>query len=90
MGDEQSSGSFAQFVEAVSAAPVHCDGLHVRYESPSLGEMEFGWTEPLRVNGQDVQLHSYPRFDNPYCQADIGDRCYTITRGDEQIVLDFR
>jgi hypothetical protein len=90
MGDEQRYASFAQFVEAISAAPVQCDRLHVRYASPSLGEIEFGWTGPLRVGGQEVQLHDYPRFDNPYCQADMGARCYTITHGDAQIMLDFR
>ena len=90
MGDEQQYDSFEQFVEAVCAATVQYTGLHVNYSSPSLGDMSFGWTEPLRVGEQEVQLHNYPRFDNPYCQAEIGARCYTITHGDAQLVLDFR
>jgi hypothetical protein len=90
MGDEQHYPSFEHFVEAICSAPVQCDDLRVSYRSPSLGEMSFGWVEPLCVGGQEVQLHDYPRFENPYCQAKLGERCYVITHGDDQLVLDFR
>jgi hypothetical protein len=61
----------------------------VSYSSPSLGEVSFGWTGPLRVGGREVQLDGEPRFDNPYCQADLGTRCYAISSGGDTLVLDF-
>jgi hypothetical protein len=90
LGDERQHGSFARFVEAFGTAAVECDGLRVRYRSPSLGAVSFGWTGPLTVGGREVPLHDYRRFDNPYCQADLGERRYAIARGDERLELDFR
>jgi hypothetical protein len=72
MGEASHWDSFAQFVEAVSSAPVSVDGLEATYHSPTLGVVEFGWHSPLRVEGAEVELHNYPRFDNPYCQAEFG------------------
>jgi hypothetical protein len=89
LGEEGASGSFERFVEAIAAAPVRCDGLSVRYGSPSLGEVAFGWTGPLSVAGQEIALHGYPRFDNPYVRAEIGARRYEVAVADERLVLDF-
>jgi hypothetical protein len=52
--------------------------------------VSFGWTDPLCIDGQELQLHGYLRFDNPYCQASFGECCYTITHGLARLVLDFR
>ena len=60
------------------SAPVQCDGLSLRYRSPSIGDVAFGWTGPLIVAGEEIPLHGYRRFDNPYCQAEVGERSYTI------------
>jgi len=89
LGDAQDSTSFERFVEALCSAPIRCDALRVSYDSPSLGQISFGWTEPLVVGGQAIALHDYPRFDNPYCHAELGERRYVITRGEDQLVLDF-
>jgi hypothetical protein len=90
LGNQRRDASFERFVEKLCSAPVECDGLRVRYRSPSLGAVSFGWTEPLAIDGQAIALHDYRRFDNPYCQADLGERYYLIARGDEQLELDFR
>lgn len=89
LGEESAWGSFAQFIAAVSGAPVVFAGLDVTYDSPSLGRVQFGWHGPLRVAGEHVELHSYPRFLNPYCQAEFGARQYTIRYGDDTYTLDF-
>lgn len=89
MGDERHYPSFERFVEAICAAPVECEALSVRYRSPSLGEVAFGWTGPLSVGGREVPLHGYPRFENPYCSAEFGARRYEVTRADDRLVLDF-
>lgn len=90
LGDVNQYASFERFVTAISAAQVTCAGLHVSYRSPSLGELRFGWAEPLRVDGQPQPLHNDRRFDNPYCQAELGERRYVIAHGDERLTLDLR
>jgi hypothetical protein len=89
MGDAPRWGSFANFVEAVAGAPVSVTGLDVTYGSPSVGPMQFGWQSPLRIGGVEVELHNYPRFHNPYCQAEFATRQYTIRYHDQLYHLDF-
>ncbi|MBI4926581.1 MAG: hypothetical protein HY835_02370 [Anaerolineae bacterium] len=73
LGHAVEQGSFALFVEQICAAKVQVKGLKVRYESPSVGLFEFGWTGALKVNGQEVALSGYPRYANPYLQAAFGE-----------------
>jgi hypothetical protein len=89
MGDEATWDSFANFVNALSGAPVEMAGLDVSYGSPSVGLVHFGWHSPLQVDGDEVELHNYPRFNNPYCQADFASRHYTIRYGELTYTLDF-
>ena len=44
------------------------DGYSVVYASPSQGVMEFDWHGPLVIDGLEVPLHDYPRYDNPFVQ----------------------
>ncbi len=89
LGREETAGSFESFIEAILAAPVTGDFLGMVYQSPSVGEMRFGWTGPLTVAGEEIGLHGYPRFDTPYCQAAMGEQRYTVGCEDEQFVMDF-
>ena len=89
MGDESCWGSFASFVEAVSAAPVKAVGLEVTFVSPSVGQVQFGWKSPLLVGGSEVDIHAYPRFDNPYCQVEFTARQYNIQYDGQTYHLDF-
>jgi hypothetical protein len=89
MGTAAQWGSLSGFADAVAYAAVACQGLHVDYESPSLGKVSFGYTGPLSVAGEEVQLADYPRFDNIYCKAALGVRTYTIERAGERLVWDF-
>jgi hypothetical protein len=89
MGDRAQWGSFAGFVEAVTAVQVVCTGLQVRYVSPSLGEVAFGMTGPLLVAGQPVPVHESGRFDNPYCQCAFGAEEIVVRRGEKMLHLDF-
>jgi hypothetical protein len=81
-------GGFERFAAAIAASDVAHDGLAVRYRSPSLGLVEFGWTDPLRVAGQEIPLRDYPRLDSPYGRCDYGDPRITIHRGDESLLID--
>jgi hypothetical protein len=60
----------------------------MEYASPSVGRVEFGWEGPLRVDGRQVALRGYPRFDNPYCQAPFDTRHYAIRHGGFEYVMD--
>jgi hypothetical protein len=100
MGRKADWGGFAAFVDAVSTSPLLSDGLALRYHSPSLGEVTFGWEGPLTVAGKEVPLRTDMRFDNPYCHhkaflpgaeggAQPDRRRLQVTRGGETLTLDF-
>ncbi len=89
LGSEDQSGSFEDFRRTILLAPVECHGLNVTYTSPSLGEIRFGWTGPLTVAGESIPLHTYPRFDTPYVQAQIGDRHYQVHFNDDTLEWNF-
>ena len=89
VGSRADGKDFAQFVQAITAAPVRCDGLSVRFQSPSAGELRFGWQEPLVVAGKQRALHDCPRFDNAYCQAPFLARQIEIQHGARRLSLNF-
>jgi hypothetical protein len=75
-------GSFQAFQSAILAArvvvtplgagqqPGESNGFDVVYDSPSQGEITFGWTAPLTVKGQNVPLGGQGnRYDNPYAEV---------------------
>lgn len=68
MGQQSTWGSFQSFTEAIASSPVQCEGLSLRYVSPSQGTVIFDWRGPLWVGGNEAPLRSNLRYDNPYCQ----------------------
>jgi hypothetical protein len=75
-------GSFAAFQSAIRASQVSVnpvtEGLpeeavppffEVSYRSPSLGALSFGWESPLVVDGEEIPISGYPRYDNPWSQV---------------------
>jgi hypothetical protein len=69
MGRKADDGELAKFVDKVSAAEIAFSELEVRFESPGIGLVRFGWEGPFTVNGIEIQLRDYPRYDNPYVKA---------------------
>ena len=65
------------------------DGFDVEYVSPSQGVVTFGWHAPLIVAGQEMPIADYPRFGNPYVEAEFDQRRYAIAAGDYGLTLDF-
>jgi hypothetical protein len=88
LGEAADWGSFAAFCDAIAAAEVRCQGLEVRYDSPSLGAVRFGWEGPFEVAGRAIALHDSPRFDNPYCRCAFLSPRVTIRRGEETLELE--
>ena len=73
---------------AVHASPVRCNDA-VTWVSPVEGAVEFSWSGPFRVRGEEVDLHPDARMDNPYVYVPFGGRNYDVRCGDERLVLDF-
>ncbi len=82
--------------EAEEAIPVASGQIprffdEVVYESPSQGRVTFGHDAPLVVNGDEVPLSEYRRYDNPWSRTEFDAERYQITSGcnDTGIQLDF-
>ncbi len=101
MGSKRESGSFEAFRAAIAAASVETtpvadqegdglpDGFDVVYDSPSQGLISFGWHAPLVVDGEEIALDDYPRFDNPFVQTSFDDTRYHVSDGEYHLLLDF-
>ena len=103
-GRQADWGTFAAFrtavaESAVSVTPITSGaGLPPRtrlpvfdvvYESPSQGRMEFSWTGPLRVRGEDVPISGYPRYQNPWSQSAFDSQRVEIADDTARLTLDF-
>lgn len=88
LGRKADFGSFDSFIEKVGSAQLSFAGKAVVFQSPSQGNLKFGWTEPLAVDGKTVSLKDYPRYHNPYCQADFAANEILIEQGRHQLLLD--
>lgn len=89
LGEEKTHGSFGKFAEELSAAKLEGDIYHYTYHSPSQGIVETGWDESLKVNGTEIAINDYPRYDNPYCKAEFNRDKFDIGLGDKRLLLDF-
>ncbi|MTI96445.1 MAG: hypothetical protein FH749_13395 [Firmicutes bacterium] len=89
LGRRAVDGNFTDFVHRVSRAPLTVDGLQVEYEAPGVGCIHFGWHGPLTVNGAEVSLRDYPRWDNPYAQVPFDSREFTIEHNGLHLHLNF-
>ena len=90
MGSKQENGNFEAFVAGFDQVALTGDTHHCTYESPSLGTMKFGWTCPLTVNGKEIEIHNYKRYDNEACQAEFDTDCIEIHCDGHMAVLDFK
>jgi hypothetical protein len=90
LGRRATGGEFAEFVERIAAAPVEVSDLQVTYESPSQGRLEFGWTGPLMQKDVAAALRDYPRYDNPFAQAEFPAERVTFRHGDHRLTLDWQ
>jgi hypothetical protein len=89
MGREATAGSFDQFIDKVASAKLSVRFLRVKYQSPSLGQVEAGWSGPMRVEGEEVETGDYPRYDNPACQAEFAATEIDINYGESAYQVKF-
>lgn len=89
LGRLADSGSFSEFVQAVSSSQVAVNDGVVQYESPSVGRVEVGWTGPMTVEGQPVDIGPYDRWDNAHVQQRRGTPVLDITLDTRTLRYDF-
>jgi len=89
LGRKSTDGSFQDFIKAVTQAELEFRKLKVRYNSPGNGVLEFNWTGPLTLDGVEVQLSDYQRFENPYAQVAYNSGVYEIAYRGMGLFLDF-
>ena len=89
MGRQETDGEFAEFVKRVATAVIQFNGVNVSYQSPSQGRLEFGWRMPFTKNGQPIQVHDYPRYDNPYVKAEFAAEEIVVSSGEEKLSLNW-
>ena len=89
MGSKAENGSFETFMKGFEGRKVYGDTHHLIYSSPSQGEMTFGWVAPLTVNGKEISIHGYKRYDNAFAQTEFDADRIEINAGGHRTVLDF-
>ena len=88
LGSTDEWASFDEFVDAITGASVSV-GDTISYDSPSLGLVEVGWEGAFIVDGEEVDVGPYPRWDNQYAFQEFGTLLTTIEREDLRLELDF-
>jgi hypothetical protein len=75
LGSIEDYGSFQNFTSSILSTKVRIVpksiGFSVQYNSPLQGKVEVSWDGPMKVNGQEVDLGDYPRFENNYCYQEF-------------------
>jgi len=81
---------FEQFIESISSARLIFSGMNVEFESPGNGVVRFGWEGGFNVDGVEIQLHDYPRYDNPYIKAEFDPHEIYVTGEDHELNLNWK
>jgi hypothetical protein len=90
MGRKAEDGKFPEFADKVSAAGVAFSGMDVEFQSPSLGVVRFGWEGGFSVDGVEIQLRDYPRYDNPYSKTEFNSDEVKIAAEENELTLNWK
>jgi len=89
LGREADDGPFSAFVEKILSAELVFRDMNVRFRSPGNGLVSFGWQGPLTVDGVEIPLKDYRRYDNPFVQADFNSDEINVTAGEHKLSLNW-
>ncbi|HPQ69007.1 MAG TPA: hypothetical protein PKW95_07745 [bacterium] len=87
LGDSE-HGTFADFMTDLENATITV-GDQVTFASPSQGTVVVGMTGPMTVDGVEVDLGPYKRFDNDYAQQEFGTNRTIIEFNGHRLDLNF-
>jgi len=90
LGRKADDGMFEQFIESISSARLSFSGMNVEFESPGNGVVRFGWEGGFTVNGTEIQLHDYPRYGNPYVNAEFDPHEIHVAAEDHELHLNWK
>lgn len=99
VGDVDGWGSFAAFVDDVTATELHVanhgwgtDGAHrgldVTLRSPGTAHLELAADGALRVDGEQVPVGGHPRVDNPFVHVESGATSWEVTDDRGGVLVD--
>jgi len=93
LGSVEESGSFTQFITDIRQSEIlvapQALGYNVQYTSPSQGLISVAWDTSMYVNGSEVDLGPYARFDNDFCYQEFGTKNTLIEFGNQSLELNF-
>lgn len=100
-GRRSTWGSFEAFKQALVSSSVDVvsrgesaygvsPGFDIVYQSPSQGEMSFGWDSPFVVQGVIQSLSGFPRYDDPWAKVEFDTQRFFIESDHHGVVLDFK
>lgn len=90
MGRKGEDGEFTEFMDKVSETGAIFSGLDVEYRSPGNGLVRFGWEGGFSVDGVEIQLHDYPRYENPYSKTEFNADEIRIAAGEQELILNWK
>ncbi len=90
MGCEADDGRFFDFVEKLSTAEIAFSGMNVEFQSPGNGSVRFGWSGGFSVDGVEIRLHDYPRYDNPFVKAEFNTDEIDVSTGNNALNLNWK
>lgn len=88
MGSIEEHDSFDAFIADVSQAPLQFEEK-TSYASPIEGEVVVGWDGPMLVDGVNVVLGPYARFENDQCHQEYGSLVVSVEQADTRLELNF-
>ncbi|MHA1272099.1 MAG: hypothetical protein ACTSQS_01555 [Promethearchaeota archaeon] len=93
LGSKLEYDSFDDFISEISDANVKIKpepiGYNIIYKSPSQGEVKVSWNSPFYVNGKQINLGDYDRFNNQYCHQKFGTKITLIQFNNQTLLLNF-
>ena len=88
MGARDTDTSFENFCRRVIASQPKTDALHVRWETIRGGRLEFDWTGPLLLNGQEQPIAGFRHHESIYGIAEFPAQTMDIVYGQDVLRLD--
>jgi hypothetical protein len=89
LGRRSVDGSFDNFMQSILDAKLVTYDMNVEFHSPSNGVVKFGWEGPLTVDGNVVEVENYPRYDNPYVQAEFDPNEILVRANEKELYLNW-
>lgn len=90
LGSVQEQGALAEFLKKLQECTRRLAVEAVDYTNARGERVEFGWTQPLRVDGVGQGMSSARHYDTPYCLVEYPAELINVQVGDQVLQLDFR